>query len=161
MAGSGKAAHSHDHQHCIREALTSAERVCAERGARLTPLRKRVLELIWDSHEAIKAYELLESLGALGESTKPPTVYRALEFLLEQGLIHRIESENAYVGCRHPEEAHDYQLLICDGCRHVEEVEVPGVGAALKDQASQLGFRVHQKTVEIHGLCAQCVANPR
>ncbi|MDQ2070466.1 transcriptional repressor [Natronospira bacteriovora] len=150
------AAQAHNHQHCIRNALASAERVCAERGARLTPLRKRVLELIWESHEAIKAYDLLDRLGDEGGSAKPPTVYRALEFLLAQGLIHRIESENAYVGCRHPERTHEFQLLICDDCRHVEEISVAGVTRALGEQALKQGFRVSSQTVEVHGQCPDC-----
>jgi Fur family transcriptional regulator, zinc uptake regulator len=154
------AAHAHDHKHCIREAMLSAERICAERGARLTPLRKRVLSLVWENHEAIKAYDLLDKLSDADGSAKPPTVYRALEFLLEQGLVHRIESENAYVGCRHPERAHDFQLLICDECRHVEEVAVIGVTDALRKHARRQGFRVSRQMVEVHGQCPDCAGAP-
>jgi len=150
------AAHAHDHEQCVREALTSAERVCAERGVRLTPIRRRVLELVWESHEAIKAYDLLDKLGDAEGSAKPPTVYRALDFLLTQGLVHRIESENAYVGCRHPEHTHEFQLLICDDCRHVEEISVDGLSDSLKHQAGKQGFRVHSQTVEVHGQCPNC-----
>jgi len=150
------AAHAHNHRQCVKEALASAERVCAERSARLTPLRKRVLELVWESHESIKAYDLLDKLSDSQGSAKPPTVYRALDFLLEQGLIHRIESENAYVGCRHPEHSHDFQLLICDDCRNVEEVAVAGVTAAIDKQARKQGFKVTRQTVEIHGQCPEC-----
>ncbi len=150
------ASHAHDHEQCISEALGSAERVCAQRGARLTPLRKRVLELIWESHEAMKAYDLLDRLGQEGGSAKPPTVYRALDFLLAQGLVHRIESENAYVGCRHPERTHEFQLLICDDCRHVEEIAVSGVTEALGKHAKKQGFTVTSQTVEVHGQCPSC-----
>jgi len=152
------AAHAHDHKQCVSEALSSAERVCAERGTRLTPLRKRVLELVWESHEAIKAYELLDKLSDASGTAKPPTVYRALEFLLAQGLIHRIESENAYVGCRHPEQSHEFQLLICDSCRHVEEVSVAGISDALGKQARLQGFKISRQTVEVHGQCPRCAA---
>lgn len=150
---------AHDHDRCIREALKSAESICGERGVRLTPLRRRVLELIWRSHEAVKAYELLEMLGRedVG-SAKPPTVYRALDFLMENGLIHRIESDNAYVGCRHPQHPHSFQLMLCKECRHVEEVEVPGVGESVSQHARKIGFRVQEQTIEVRGLCRECAA---
>lgn len=147
---------AHNHQRCVRDAMQSAETLCRERGARLTPLRRRVLELVWESHEAIKAYDLLDRLGDDDGSAKPPTVYRALDFLLEQGLIHRIESANAYVGCRHPETSHDFQLLICDNCRHVEEIAADDVTASLRDRARDKGFQVTRQTVEIHGRCPDC-----
>lgn len=147
---------AHNHQRCVEDAMESAEKVCSERGARLTPLRRRVLELVWESHEAIKAYDLLDRLGDEAGSAKPPTVYRALDFLMEQGLIHRIESANAYVGCRHPETRHDFQLLICDECRHVEEIESDAVTQALRDRARAKGFEVSHQTVEVHGRCPAC-----
>lgn len=147
----------HDHDRCIREAMQSAESICHERGVRLTPLRRRVLELIWRSHEAVKAYELLDMLADedVG-SAKPPTVYRALDFLMENGLIHRVESDNAYIGCRHPERPHSFQLMLCTECRHVEEVEIPGVGDTVARHARESGFRVQQQTIEIRGLCRSC-----
>jgi len=112
---------AHDHQNCIDRALKSADRLCGERGVRFTPLRRRVLELIWGSHEAVKAYDLLERLKASDPAAKPSTVYRALDFLLEQGLIHRVESLNAFIGCSHAERSHELLLLICEGCHAVEE----------------------------------------
>ena len=151
--------YAHDHEKCVRDALNSAQRLCGERGVRLTPLRKRVLELVWQSHEAIKAYALLDKLGGAGASAKPPTVYRALEFLLAQGLIHRIESDNAYTGCRHPETPHECQLLICDDCHHVEEVTITSVSDTLRQQAGKHGFRVNRQMVEIHGQCPACAGS--
>src|SRR5690606_29397539 len=101
----------HDHRRCIADALDAAERVCAGRGARLTELRRRVLELVWQSHRPVGAYPLLAALGRDGHAPAPPTVYRALDFLQAQGLVHRIESRNAYVGCPHPETDHTGQLM--------------------------------------------------
>ena len=92
----------HEHQGCVADALARAEDVCRQRGARLTPLRRRVLELVWDSHRAVKAYDLLAALGETAGAAKPPTVYRTLEFLMEHGLVHRIDSLNAFVGCPQP-----------------------------------------------------------
>ena len=93
----------HEHQSCIEDALARADDVCRERGVRLTPLRRRVLELVWSSHRAVKAYDLLAALGDAVGAAKPPTVCRALEFLMAQGLVHRIDSLNAFVGCPQPD----------------------------------------------------------
>ena len=92
----------HDHGHCLANALQYATAVCTERGARLTPVRQRVLEIIWQSHRPLGAYAILEVLSAEGHSPAPPTVYRALEFLLTHGLVHRLSSLNAFVGCTRP-----------------------------------------------------------
>jgi len=147
----------HDHARCIDQALDEAARLCAARGVRLTPLRRRVLELIWRDHTAVKAYDLLHALSAeYGAAAKPPTVYRALDFLIEQGLVHRLESLNAFVGCPVPDGRHDGQFLICDHCGGVSEVTAAKVSAAIADQAGDLGFRVAQQTVEVHGLCQRC-----
>ncbi|MGC9455971.1 MAG: transcriptional repressor [Halothiobacillaceae bacterium] len=144
------------HQQCIDEAMAHAEAVCARSGARLTPLRRRVLAAIWQSHEAVKAYSLIHELSSEDHTLKPPTIYRTLDFLRDQGLIHRIESLNAYVGCDHPAELHDPQLLICDGCGHVEELSSAALDTAMADAADQAGFAVTQSTIEVHGLCRQC-----
>lgn len=141
--------------------MDSAERLCRERGVRLTPLRRRVLEQIWQSHEAVKAYELIHQLSSDDHTVKPPTVYRALEFLLAQGLIHRIESLNGYVGCIQPERAHDTLLLICRQCGVVTELADAGVAEALRRQASAQGFALDQPIVEGRGLCRQCATQQR
>ncbi|MEQ8192898.1 MAG: transcriptional repressor, partial [Rhodospirillales bacterium] len=112
----------HDHAHCIDEALEAAEQVCLDAGVRLTPLRRRVLEMVWQSHEPVGAYDLLDRLREERRRAAPPTVYRALEFQLEQGLIHRIESLNAYVGCGSPQNRHGGQFLICRDCGSVAEL---------------------------------------
>ena len=106
----------HDHGDCIADALGMAEQVCAKRGARLTKLRRRVFELVWSSHAPVGAYDLLRHLARERDGAAPPTVYRALDFLRKHGLIHRIESLNAFVGCCTPGEAHAGQFLICSRC---------------------------------------------
>jgi Fur family transcriptional regulator, zinc uptake regulator len=130
----------HDHTACIDAALDRAAELCARRGARLTRLRRRVLELVWQSHAAVK----------------PPTVYRALDFLMAHGLVHRLESLNAYVGCPQPEAPHDGQFLICNACGHVSEFEARAIQTAIEVQAAGSDFAVEQRTVEVRGVCRGC-----
>ena len=146
----------HDHETCVETALAAAASICLKRGARLTPLRRRVLELIWRGHAPVGAYDLLRALAATQRSAAPPTVYRALDFLLAHGLVHRIESRNAFVGCAHPQQAHGGQFLICADCGVAAEVHDPRVDAAIGRRAAELGFAVRHKTVEVQGLCAPC-----
>jgi len=146
----------HNHARCIASALDAAEVVCADRGARLTALRKQVLEMIWARHEPMLAYDLLEQLRSENRRAAPPTVYRALDFLLEQGLIHRIESLNAYVGCSDPVEQHAGQFLICGQCKAVVEMEDEEINRLMNERARQAGFRVQRQTVELQGLCSRC-----
>jgi Fur family zinc uptake transcriptional regulator len=146
----------HRHADCIRSALRHAEQVCRANGQRLTPLRRQVLELVWNSHHPVKAYELLEQLRAQRSGVAPPTVYRTLEFLRERGLVHRLESLNAFVGCAAPEERHDSQFLICRVCGHVAELADPGVTKSLRDGARRLGFSIDRGIIEIEGICQTC-----
>lgn len=150
----------HDHGHCIETALMQAEDLCAARAVRLTDTRKRVLELVWQSHNPIGAYDVLERLNNEPKGAKkkaqPPTVYRALEFLLDQGLIHRIESLNAYVGCRAPEHDHAGQFLICRDCGVAAELIDEGLEAAIDKRAKAAGFAVDHPTIELEGRCAEC-----
>ena len=149
-------AETHDHARCIESALSKATRMCSEKGVQLTATRRRVLELVWSDHRAVKAYELLDRLGEGRRPAKPPTVYRALDFLMEQGLVHRVDSLNAFVGCAHPEHRHDGTLLICTACGGVTEIEADDIGAALERGAESAGFLINQRTVELHGTCAAC-----
>ena len=149
------AAH-HDHDDCVRDALSAAERSCEARGARLTAIRRRVLELVWASHQPIGAYGLLDRLAAEGIKAVPPTVYRALDFLLEQGLVHKLERLNAFVGCTHRHGPHAAQFLICTGCGRVAELDDPAVAEALIEGARSHGFTIDRQTVEVEGLCADC-----
>ncbi|MCC5857990.1 MAG: transcriptional repressor [Ectothiorhodospiraceae bacterium] len=147
---------NHDHALCVDDALAQAEANCRRKGVRLTPIRRRVLELIWRRHEPVKAYDLLDSLKSNHRSAAPPTVYRALDFLLEEGLIHRIESLNAYVGCGDPGKPHLGQFLICQQCNAVAELNDPDIRNLLLEKAGAMGFQVHWQTIEINGICPQC-----
>jgi Fur family zinc uptake transcriptional regulator len=146
----------HNHSQCVSEALVTAEHLCVDRGVQLTPIRHKVLELIWESHKAVKAYELLDRLKPLQQAAKPATIYRALDFLMEQGLIHRVESLNAFVGCRCSGYQHEQLLLICKHCQEVEERSAKEVMLVLSDEIKQAGFIVYSKAIEVHGLCAKC-----
>lgn len=136
--------------------MEGAESVCARRGARLTALRRRVLELVWSSHAPVGAYDVLRRLGRERGGAAPPTVYRTLDFLLGHGLIHRIESLNAFVGCARPGRAHAGQFLICAECGTIAEVEDARVDAAIAHRAAALGFAVRHTTVEVEGVCSPC-----
>lgn len=146
----------HDHDDCVRAALDAAEAQCDRHGARLTALRRRVLELVWTSHEPVGAYALLDTLKAEGQAAAPPTVYRALDFLLVQGLIHRLERRNAFVGCRRPTTPHSAEFLICTDCGRVAELDDPSIGAAVRLGAEAQGFTVTRQTIEVEGLCPDC-----
>lgn len=149
-------AHKHDHEHCIENAVADAERICAARGTRFTDLRRRILTMIWQGHKAVKAYDLLDQMATEGGSAKPPTVYRALDFLMEEGLVHKIESLNAYVGCPHPGDSHISQFLICDSCETVEEVTSEALNVAVGKAAEDSSFKISKQTLELHGLCKRC-----
>ncbi|AGA35193.1 Zinc uptake regulation protein ZUR [Thioalkalivibrio nitratireducens DSM 14787] len=142
------------------EALDTAERVCSKRGVRLTSLRRRVLEQILKTDGVIKAYDLIHALSSADRSIKPPTVYRSLAFLLEQGFIHRIESLNGFVACNHPGEAHETLLMICDGCGDIHEMEPENLRETLDHAAQAQGFSITGKVVELHGICRKCRDRP-
>ena len=145
--------HVHDGDAFVRE----VERVCKQRGLRLTPIRANALRLIADSVRPVKAYELLDLMKATHDATAPPTVYRALDFLLEHGFIHKLASINAFVGCHHPGgEQHAVPFLICDNCHSAVELEDEQVVEALDQRARALGFVPQAQTLEVHGLCMDC-----
>jgi len=146
----------HNHSDCIEQALATAEKLCRERGLRLTRIRRRVLELVWNSHKPVGAYDILEVLGRDGKRSAPPTVYRALDFLIEADLVHRLDSLNAYVGCAHPHSAHTGQFLICRDCRSVAELDDKEISAVVDRKASELGFSAVRQMLEIQGLCPAC-----
>jgi Fur family zinc uptake transcriptional regulator len=148
----------HDHEACVGTALDRAAELCGRRGARLTELRRQVLELIWRSHAPVGAYEILGELRDGHRAAAPPTVYRALDFLIEQGLVHRIESLNAYVGCSRPEPGHVSQFLICTGCGAAAELEDGAIARAVLRRADELGFAVERQTIELRGRCPRCQA---
>lgn len=142
----------------LAHALDQADARCGSEGQRLTAARRRVLELLLGAEGPVKAYDLIAAFGADGEAAKPPTVYRALEFLERQGFAHRIESLNAYVACRLGEATHAAAFLICDCCGATREIEPAGADA-LVASAERAGYLVKNLTVEAHGLCAACRAS--
>lgn len=153
----GAPAAAHDHKLCVADALAMADAACKGRGARFTDLRRRVFELVWASHKPVGAYGVLEKLREEGLGSAPPTVYRALDFLLEHGLVHRVESLNAFVGCTHPGEAHRGYFLICRQCGNAEELEEPSLAVAIGRAATARGFDARDVTLEVAGTCAVCV----
>jgi Fur family zinc uptake transcriptional regulator len=146
----------HDHRDCVETAIAKAEQLCRERGLRFTALRRRVLELVWHSHRPIGAYELLANLGEEGKRPAPPTVYRALDFLIEAGLVHRLDSLNAFVGCADPGRLHSGQFLICRDCRTVIELDDHAIEQLVMARAEALGFSELRQVLEIEGLCDSC-----
>ena len=147
---------AHDHGRCVADALDEAANLCARRGVRLTTLRRRVLELIWDGHQPAGAYAILEALRRENRKAAPPTVYRALEFLSAHGLIHRIESLNAFIGCVRPDRPHAGQFLICEHCGTTAELRDEEIDAAVARSALRAGFQTIRQTVEVTGLCPEC-----
>ncbi len=153
-----RAFRTHDHGRCRNGVLMAAERMACSGAVRLTPVRRRVLELLLENHRAMGAYEILERLAAEGWGRQPPLAYRALNFLVEQGLAHKVERLNAYMACMHPPHAHPPVLLICHGCRRVAEVRGETVTDAVAAAARPLGFRAARVSVEALGLCPRCHA---
>lgn len=147
---------AHDHAHCAADGLVRAEAIAAACGARLTPVRRRVLEILLEEHRALGAYDVLTRLAAEGFGNQPPVVYRALEFLVEQGFAHRIQRLNAFTACVHVGEAHAPAFLICRVCSTVAEAAAGPVRAALDAQAAAMGFALERVTIEALGLCPKC-----
>lgn len=166
MAESGVVApfrpEAHDHGQCVEDALAAAEKLCRTRGVALTKLRRRVLELIWRRHGPVGAYDILDHLRRERRSAAPTSVYRALEFLLDAGLVHRIATLNAYIGCGDPlaidGTVHGGQFLICEECGAVAELEDAAIAGRIGASAGRLGFQVRRRTIEVTGLCPACVA---
>lgn len=142
-----------NHRHCIETAKQTAVDVCAKMGARFTPQRENVFDIIWQSHKALTAAEIMAQM----DNKKPPITYRALDFLKNAGLIHHITSLNAYVGCMHAHAGdHIGQMLICTNCQKVTELEPEKPIEGLLKQANQTGFKATQTHIEMLGLCADC-----
>jgi len=149
----------HNHAHCRTETLRKAEEVCAARRTRLTDIRRRVLETVWQSHVPIGAYDILSQLNIGGGRIAPMAVYRALEFLMDNGLVHRLASLNAFIGCAHMgEDHHAAQFLICRVCGTTAELESAPLTRALTQAVNEHGFSVDSQVVEISGVCPHCSA---
>jgi Fur family transcriptional regulator, zinc uptake regulator len=137
--------------------MTVAEAACAERGQRLTPLRRKVLSVLLGSHQPLGAYDIMERLAPGSPRPAPITVYRALDFLCENGFVHRIESRNAYLACVRPHMTGDLTVfLICERCGAVGEASSPEVAATIKSAACSAGFTPKSPVIEIGGVCTHC-----
>ena len=147
---------THNHKNCQQTAIEHAKRICESHGERSTQLRQTVLEFVWSSHEPVKAYDLLEKLKQVHSSSAPPTVYRALDFLQSLGLVHKIESLNAYLGCSDPTQSHQCQFLICRECGSVAELDSSDIQQKIKNITNKMDFEYETMSLEISGLCSQC-----
>ena len=147
---------AHDHDRCAHDLLSQADALAESRGARLTPVRRRALEILLEAHRALGAYEVLDRLAQDGYGNQPPVAYRALDFLVEQGLAHRISRLNAFMACTHPSESHSPAFFICRDCNAVAEVSGQTARAALADAAVAIGFSVDRVAIEVTGLCPAC-----
>ncbi|MBB1075425.1 transcriptional repressor [Rhodoferax sp. 4810] len=139
----------------LQQALAQAEMLCHARGVRLTDQRRRVLEIICRADRPLGAYAILENLRD-GTRAAPPTVYRALDFLLEQGLVHRLETLHAFINCTHPEQAHNSQFLVCKQCGEVKEFSDQRINDAVNALAIENGFQLVHPVVELLGNCGHC-----
>ncbi len=149
----------HDHGRCAADAIAHAEQVCEGRAQKLTPIRRAVLEALLSSHRPLGAYEVIDQLAARRARPAPITIYRALEFLMANGLVHRIESRNAYLACAHDHDAASMvAFLICERCGSVGEIVAGAATQSLNDAARRTGFAPKLSVVEITGICAHCQA---
>src|SRR5438552_16870775 len=147
----------HDHHRCSSDAMAMAELLCAQRGQRLTPIRRKVLAVLLATHKPLGAYEIVERLAVKGPRPAPITAYRALEFLRENGLVHRIESRNAFVACVHNHDGGDLVIfLICERCGAVGEVPGGAAAETLKASSRAAGFSPKSPLIEVPGICAHC-----
>ena len=146
----------HDHAACLLQILSNAEAVCQQHKVRLTPQRRQVLEIVAGSHSPLGAYDILEQMDSSGRRSAPITVYRALDFLIEQGLVHRLTSLNAFTACVHSDSEHIAQFLICRACRTVAELKSSRVAQTIQQDAEHAGFAVDQQAVELTGICRDC-----
>lgn len=146
----------HDHKACVSQALSAAEARCAAEGLRLTPVRRKVLELLLREHRALGAYAILDLLREAGFGSQPPVAYRALDFLAENGFVHKIERLNAFVACTHPEERHSPAFMICRLCDAVAEAQSSSAKGGLGAAAQAAGFHIEKTVVEAEGVCPAC-----
>jgi Fur family zinc uptake transcriptional regulator len=155
-SGTPACTHPHHHVHGAGAYLDAVKEACAERGLRLTPIREQVLRLIAQSGKPVKAYDLLEQMRSEVGANAPPTVYRALDFLMVNGFIHKLASINAFVACHHPSIRHTVPFLICDRCQSAIELEDESIAKSLDAKAQALGFAPGAQVLEVHGLCRNC-----
>jgi Fur family zinc uptake transcriptional regulator len=147
----------HDHRTCISDAIAAAETRCATDGLRFTPVRRKVFEILLQEHRALGAYTILDRLREAGFGSQPPVAYRALDFLVANGLAHKIERLNAFIACVHPSHAHTPAFMICRLCDAVAETQSSPARGALGSAARATGFRIERTVVEAEGVCPACL----
>lgn len=150
----------HDHSHCIESNLKQVETHCAQAGLQLTPVRRRVLEMLLNEHRALGAYDILDKLRNEGLGSQPPVAYRALDFLVTHGFAHKIERLNAFVACAHPGEDHDPAFLICRKCDAIAETQTKTAQGQLGSNAKRAGFQIERAIIEAEGVCPNCPQDP-
>ena len=146
----------HDHAHCTADLIARAERTCERRGSKLTGQRRDILASVAQSHSAVGAYDIIERMAEHGPRPAPITVYRALDFLLAHGLVHKIESRNAFVACSHSHEGQPAALLICETCGTVSELDAPEVFERITAKAKAQKFSPAHTMIEMSGTCGAC-----
>lgn len=156
--GDDNCAHADTRRQQAPHAMADAERLCRERGVRLTELRRSVLAALYETHRPLGAYDLAEILaGRTGKRIAPVSVYRVLEFLTEQGFVHRLVTRNAFIACPHQHDDDDVNVfLICARCGGVDEVESPAITTAIGELLKKSHFTPVAKIVEIDGICGHC-----
>jgi len=146
----------HNHGTCMSDALAAADARCAEGGLRFTPVRRKVLEILLQDHRALGAYSILDRLREEGFGSQPPVAYRALDFLVANGLAHKIERLNAFIACVHTHHAHTPAFMICRLCDAVAEALSATARGALHDAAHATGFHIERTVIEAEGICPVC-----
>jgi len=147
----------HDHTACIVDMITVAEAYCVANKLQFTPTRRRVLEFLLEDHRALGAYDVLDRLVKEGHGSQPPVAYRALDFLVKHGFVHKIERLNAYIACAYPHEKHSPAFMICRLCGSVAEASSAPAKKLLGQAAHDVGFRIERTVVEAEGLCPKCI----
>ena len=145
-----------DHHQCKEEAFNRAKHLCDERNLRFTELRQRVFDIVWESHQPVKAYDIIRKMSSEAHTVKPPIVYRSLDFLLEHRLIHKLASVSAYTGCKHPTHEHDCAFLICTACNNAQEFCHDELSEHILGVIDMHSFSKEKKIVEVLGTCQNC-----
>ncbi|AZV81046.1 transcriptional repressor (plasmid) [Parasedimentitalea marina] len=151
---------THDHANCINDCVAAADQQCLEQGLQLTPVRRRVLEILLQQHQSLGAYDILDLLRSEGLGSQPPVAYRALDFLVKHGFAHKIERLNAFIACTHPGENHAPIFMICRQCNAVAETHTNLNDGQLGQLAQDAGFQIEGTVVEVEGLCPKCQDHP-
>ncbi len=147
---------NHDHKECSKTVIEHAKEVCRKGSLNLTPIRKKVLEIVASNHKPARAYDLLAKLKEGGFSDKPPTVYRALDFLIEHKMVHKLNTINAYVACFNNETEEVSCFLICEKCQDIEEFQDEGIIKAIANISKSKNIDVRNINLEISFKCDQC-----